>query len=489
MRAVKILGCIAAISVVGCQDKTEDKTSEPVKPQAVAVSTGQIAKIINASGKVKPEMTVQVGSEISGKLLSVNVDFNSPVKKGDILAVIDPDNFENKVSQNEAQVENAEASIKVSEASLRKSEVNLEQAKKSYNRRVELYAENAISQAQLEETEKVMRVAEADIDLAQARLDVSRSSLKQFQANLRTAKVDLARTVIRSPIDGVILERMVDAGQTVAASLSAPELFKIVNDLSKLKVDAAIVESDVSGLDKGDPVSFSVDAYPAQRFRGQVEQLRLQSESNNNIVTYTAVVSADNPQGLLLPGMTANLQITTDSKNGILRIPAAAERFRPTPSQIKEWQAEIKESGTTDIAPKARERLADIGVSTSEIDRIMTRMERDTESVRKDIDDPTKNWFRNPNLKKLSAMKAAIIKDSLSTTDFQKYQQIIQSQSQIRDVEVWLLDGDKIRKINVSLGLSDGSFVEVISGLSEDDQVVTGFSGSEPKGPPGKRRG
>ena len=483
------MGCIAVLGLVGCQDKAEDKTSEPVKPQAVAVSTGQIAKIINASGKVKPEMTVQVGSEISGKLLSVNVDFNSPVKKGDILAIIDPDNFENKVSQNQAQVENAQASIKVSEASLKRAQVNLEQAKKSYNRRSELYAENAISQAQLEETEKAMRLAEADIELAQARLDASRSSLRQFQANLRTAKVDLSRTIIRSPIDGIILERKVDAGQTVAASLSAPELFKIVNDLSKLQVDAAIVESDVSGLDAGDPVSFGVDAYPAQRFKGEVKQLRLQSESNNNIVTYTAVVAADNAQGLLLPGMTANLQITTDSKNNILRIPAAAERFRPTPAQIKEWQLEAGEGETAEIDPKARERLASVGLAKSEVDKIMKRMETETEAVRKDIEDPTKAWSRTPNKKKLSAIKSAIIKDSLSTTDFQKFQQIVQSQSQIRDVEIWLLDGEKIRKTNVSLGLSDGSFVEVISGVSEGDQVVTGFSGSEPKGPPGKRRG
>lgn len=477
------------MSVVGCQNKTEESSSEPVKPQSVSVSTGQIAKIINASGKVEPELTVLVGSEISGKLLSVNVDFNSPVQKGDILAVIDPDNFENKVAQDQAQVENAHASIKVSKASLKRARVNFEQAQKSFKRRSELYAENAISQAQLEETEKTMRLAEADIELAQARLDASMSSLRQFQANLRTAKVDLSRTVIKSPIDGIILERMVDPGQTVAASLSAPELFKIVNNLSKLRVDAAIVESDVSGLDAGDPVSFSVDAYPAQQFRGQVEQLRLQSESNNNIVTYSAVVAADNSQGLLLPGMTANLQITTDAKNDILRIPAAAERFRPNPAQIKEWQAESNTAVDADPDAKVRERLKTIGIAENQIDQILKQMEKDTEKIRNDLDDPTKTWQRLPNLKKLSALKDAIVKDSLSTTDFQRYQQLVQSQSQIRDVEIWLLDGEKIRKSNVSLGLSDGSFVEVISGLKEGDQVVTGFSGGAPKGPPGQRRG
>ncbi len=266
MRAMKIiLGTaviLLAFNISACKDKSKDMAVEPVKPISVAASTGQIAKIINASGKVRPKVIVQVGSEVSGRLMAVNVDFNSVVKKGDILAVINPDNFKNRVSQEQARVENAAAQIKVNEASLKRANVNLNQAKRSYERRNQLYAENAISKAQLEETEKSKLLAQADVELAQARLDAARSSMRQSQANLRTSKVDLSRTIIRAPIDGIIIERKVSSGQTVAASLSAPELFKIVNNLSKLQVDAAIVESDVSGLDAGGPSNLQCRRLP-----------------------------------------------------------------------------------------------------------------------------------------------------------------------------------------------------------------------------------
>ncbi len=480
---------IAVLGLAACQDKQADTIAEPVKPIAVAASTGQIAKIINSSGHVKPKITVQVGSEVSGKVIAVNVDFNSFVKKGDILAIIDPDNFNNRVAQEQARVENSEAQIKVNQASLKRSNVNLAQAKRSYERRKQLYAENAISQAQLEETERAMLLAQADIELAQARLDAAHSSLRQAKANLRTAMVDLSRTVIRAPIDGIVIERKIDPGQTVAASLSAPELFKIVNDLSELQLEAAIVESDVSGLDAGDKVSFNVDAYPTRRFHGAVEQLRLQSQKSNNIVTYTAIVNVDNTDGLLLPGMTANLQITTDLKQNILRIPAAAERFRPNAAQVKEWKAPDKADNNADANPKVRSRLQELGISASKIDQILARLEKDTKQIRADIEDPVKSFRRTPNLKRLAAMTQTVLKDTLSTTEYQTYQQIKQSQSQTREADVWLLIDGKIRKTTVSLGLSDGSFVEVLSGVKEGEQVVTGFSGGPPKGARGKRRG
>ncbi|MCF6274431.1 MAG: efflux RND transporter periplasmic adaptor subunit [Robiginitomaculum sp.] len=480
---------IAILGLTACQDKQAATIAEPVQPIAAVASMGQIAKIINSSGHVKPKITVQVGSEVSGKVIAVNVDFNSIVKKGDILALIDPDNFNNRVAQEQARVENADAQIKVNQASLKRSNVNLTQAKRSYERRKQLYAENAISQAQLEETERAMLLAQADIELAQARLDAARSSLRQSKANLRTAMVDLSRTVIRAPIDGIVIERKIDPGQTVAASLSAPELFKIVNDLSELQVEASIVESDVSGLDAGDKVSFNVDAYPTRRFSGTVEQLRLQSQKRNNIVTYTAIVNVDNSDGLLLPGMTANLQITTDLKRNILRIPAAAERFRPNAAQIQKWKVEEKAGDNTQASPKVRSRLQELGLSTSKIDQIFTRLDKDTKQIRADIEDPVKSFRRTPNLKRLAAMTQTVLKDTLSTTEYQTYQQIKQSQSQTREADIWLLTNDKIRKTTVSLGLSDGSFVEVLSGVTEGEQVVTGFSGAPPKGARGKRRG
>lgn len=485
--------CSKADATLGDARKTESGAIQSPTLQTGAVSLGAISKIINATGTVRPDITVQVGSEVSGKLLSVDVDFNSVVKKGDVLAVIDPENLENRVAQVSALVENREADININLASLKRAEVNAAQARRSLDRREQLFAENAISKAQLEETERAMQLAEADIDLAKARLVGAQSSLKQAQADLRSARVDLSRTVIRAPVDGVVIERLVDPGQTVAASFSAPELFKIAGDLSKIKIDAAIVEGDVSGLDAGDAVSFSVDAYPGRIFRGKVDQLRFKSETQSNIVTYTAVVDAANADGVLMPGMTTNLQITTNSKTGILRIPATSERFRPTPEQIAAWGSESGVDGNSDVDPKARQRLTEVGISAEKIDDILARMSRDTESLRAQIADPTQTWRRSRRQKELLDIFAEIIKSELTPPDYQKYRQIIQANAQVRDAQIWVKDGDKMTQKTVGLGLSDGSFIEVISGLSEGDAVVTSIGSGggqrQRRGPPGRRPG
>lgn len=502
--SLSFLALITVSGLSGCGNAEGAATGKPPAQsnaeaaapslQSGRVTMGEIAKIINATGSVRPDITVQVGSEVSGKLLTVDVDFNSEVQTGDILAVIDPENLENRVSQSEAQVENRRSDIRINTASLKRAEVNLAQAKRSLDRREQLYAENAISQAQLEETERSMQLAAADLDLAKARLAGARSSLKQAEADLRTARVDLSRTKIRSPIDGVVIERLVDPGQTVAASFSAPELFKIAGDLSKIKIDAAIVESDVSGLDKGDPVTFSVDAYPGRVFRGRVDQLRLKSQTQSNIVTYTAVINSDNEDRALMPGMTTNLQITTNSKQNILRIPATAERFRPTPDQIKSWKVEETDEGKSEsLDPKTQKRMADLGLASSRIETIMSRMADETVSLREQIADPTQTWRRVSRLKQLRETYDDIIKKELSSTEYQEYRRLVQADAQIRDVQLWVKSGDKMRQIDVGLGLSDGSFVEVVSGLKEGDEVVTGIGrpggGGRPRGRPGGRRG
>lgn len=487
-----LIGCNQADATQGVRNGGSNQATTGQGPslQVGLVSRGEIAKIINATGTVRPDITVQVGSEVSGKLLTVDVDFNSVVEQGDVLAVIDPENLENRVSQVEALVENRRSDININMASLKRAEVNAAQAKRSLDRREQLFAESAISKAQLEETERAMQLADADIELAKARLLGSESSLKQAQADLRTAKVDLSRTVIRAPIDGVVIERLVDPGQTVAASFSAPELFKIAGDLSKIKIDAAIVESDVSGLDAGDPVSFSVDAYPGRVFRGEIEQLRLKSETQSNIVTYTAVVAADNVDNVLMPGMTTNLQITTNSKADILRIPATAERFRPTPDQIKTWQVEEPAEANADVDPKTREQLSALGLSTARIDSVLSTMASETVRLREQINDPTQTWRKVARLKQLRETYDGIIKKELTSTEYQDYRRLLQANAQTRDAQIWIKSDDKMRLADVGLGLSDGSFVEVIAGLSEGDEVITSIGGGgERRGPPGRRPG
>ncbi len=482
------LGLIfSALLLSGCSKKpAQDETASP-KLDSKQVSRGEIAKIINATGNVRPQITVEVGSEVSGRILSVNVDFNSNVKSGDVLAEIDSENLKNRVAQNLAQVENRNSDIAIQMAVLKRAEVNAAQATRSLNRRQQLFKENAISQAQLEQTERTMKLANADIELAKARLDGAHSLLKQSEANLRVAKVDLSRTLIRAPIDGVVIERLVDPGQTVAASFSAPKLFKIAGDLSKIKVDAAIVEGDISGLDAGDRATFSVDAYPGRVFAGEVKQLRFKSESKNNIVTYTAVITADNIDRVLMPGMTANLQITTNSKTGVLRMPSTAERFRPTPDQLKTWKLAQKENEAAQYAdPKARRRLAAVGLTDTRVGAIMTRMGEETKEIRKQISDPTQTWRRLPRMKSLRDMIDGIIKDELHSKEYQDYRQQVQADAQIRDAEIWVKVGEKMQKKTVGLGLSDGSFTEVISGVEDGEAVIIGIS-SAPSNPPKRR--
>lgn len=470
-----------ASTLMGCSDtKTESEDSVSTLETA-QVNRGEISKIINGTGSVRPEIAVEVGSEVSGRLLSVQVDFNSKVKKGDLLAKLDAENLENRVSQNMAQVENRRADIQIQEASLRRARVNAAQAKRSLDRRRQLSEENAISQAQLEETDRAMKLAEADIEVAEARLAGAQSALKQAEANLRVSKVDLSRTIIRAPIDGVVIERLVDPGQTVAASFSAPKLFIIAGDLSKIKVDAAIVEGDVSGLDDGDTATFSVDAYPGRVFIGKVEQLRFKSKSENNIVTYTAVIVADNLDNVLMPGMTANLQITTNSKTDILRIPASAERFRPTPDQIKEWKAEdTKEDSESEIDAKLRARLRSINIDSARIDTLLAQVKEDGKDLREKIADPTQNWRRVSHLKALRDLTNDIVKDVLNSTEYQDYRQKVQAEAKIRDAEIWIKDGEKMRQKTVSLGLSDGSYTEVVSGIDEGDVVITSIKKTTP---------
>ena len=325
-----------------------------------------------------------------------------------------------------------------------------------------------------------MQLARADIELAKARLTGAHSALKQAEANLRVTEVNLSRTLIRAPIDGVVIERLVDPGQTVAASFSAPKLFKIAGDLSKIRVDAAIVEGDVSGLDAGDRATFNVDAYPGRLFVGEVKQLQLKSESKNNIVTYTAVIVADNADRVLMPGMTANLQITTNSKTDILRMPSSAERFRPTPEQIKTWEQISEEDGPQDADPKARQRLAAIGLIDSRVETIMVRMAEETKELRKQIADPTQNWRRLGRMKTLRDIIDSIVKDELSSKEYQSYRQQVQAAAKIRDAEIWVKVGEKMLKKTVSLGLSDGSFTEVFNGVDDKDSVIIGISSASP---------
>jgi HlyD family secretion protein len=284
-----------------------------------AVQSGDIAQVVTATGTLQAVITVQVGSQVSGTIFKLNADFNSKVKQGQIVAQLDQDKFK-------ASVDQAKANVLSSQANEAKTKVAVDDAKRTLERNRELRKRELVAQSDLD-------TAETAYNSAVAQEQVSRAQVELAKAALQQAQVDLDHTVIRSPVDGIVVSRNVDVGQTVAASLQAPVLFLIANDLSKMQVDTNVSEGDVGNVWVDQDSEFTVDAYPARRFHGKVLQVRNAPIMVQNVVTYDAVVGVDNRDLVLKPGMTANVQFMVSRKEGVLKVPNAALRFRPPESK------------------------------------------------------------------------------------------------------------------------------------------------------------
>jgi HlyD family secretion protein len=280
-----------------------------------ALDRGEIADVVGATGVLQAVTTVQVGSQVSGIIQSLGADFNSVVKKGQVVARLDPSLFEARVAQ-------MRANLAAASANLERSRAEVDDARQKFQRARELNAQQLLPQADLE-------TAQSNHQGAAAQVKASEAAVEQARANLNQAQVDLAHTVIATPIDGVVIARNVDVGQTVAASFQAPVLFVIANDLAHMQVNASIDEADVGKVKAGQEVRFTVDAHPDKTFVGRVEQVRLQPITSQNVVTYNTIISVDNPELLLMPGMTATVSVVVEKRENVLRLPAAALRFRP----------------------------------------------------------------------------------------------------------------------------------------------------------------
>lgn len=295
----------------------------------VPIERGPITASIAATGTLMPVVTVQVSSQISGQIREVLVNYNSLVKAGQLVAQIAPETYEHRVRQAEADLEAARATVAVQQAEIYRSQVNLAEAERDLARKQTLVEKNFISPAELDKTKTTLEAAHAQMRVVNAQARNSAALVRQREAQLGQARVDLGRTEIRAPVDGIVIKRSVEPGQTVAASLQAPEMFVIAQNLADMQVETAIDEADVGRLQVGQEASFSVDAFPGKRFKGQVTQVRKSAQVVSNVVTYTAVVSAANPDLILLPGMTANVRIVTAQKESVLKVANAALRFRP----------------------------------------------------------------------------------------------------------------------------------------------------------------
>jgi HlyD family secretion protein len=288
---------------------------EDVQYTTGTVDRGDVVEVVGATGTLEAVTTVQIGSQVSGTIQSLNADFNSQVKKGDVIARLDPSILEARLGQAEASLQSARANVD-------RARSTVEDTRQKYQSAQELAKQQLIAETELE-------TARANYEGAVAQLKANEAAASQALANLNQAKVDLSHTVISTPIDGVVISRNVDVGQTVAASFQAPVLFVIANDLRRMRVNASIDEADVGRVREGQDVLFHVDAFPERDFWGRVEQVRLNPTTVSNVVTYNAIVAVDNEHLLLRPGMTATVSVQVRKAENAVRIPASALRFRP----------------------------------------------------------------------------------------------------------------------------------------------------------------
>ncbi len=292
----------------------------PLQYQTSAATKGPVVARVTATGILSAVVTVQVGSQVSGRIAKLNADYNSTVKKGQLIAEIDPALFEANLAQ-------AKANVLAADGQLKQAEATVLAARRTYDRDKSLRASNLIAQADLDTAETTLQAAEASVVAA-------RGNLAQARAQLTQSEVNLAYTRISSPIDGTVISRSVDVGQTVAASLAAPTIFTLAGDLQKMQVDTSVAEADVGKLAAGMEATFVVDAFPDERFKGTIRQIRNAPQTQQNVVTYDAVIDVNNPDLKLRPGMTANVTVVYADRQDVLRVTNAALRFRPSPEML-----------------------------------------------------------------------------------------------------------------------------------------------------------
>ena len=298
-----IVVLIAAVGVAGAGWAYVQRQKQNHAPEFLTapVVSGEITQAVTASGTLNPVLNVQVGSQISGIILKLFADFNTPVQAGQIVAQLDSGTYQANVNSAEGELANAKASLELAQINARRAE--------------ELRKANLIPQSEHDQAIAALHQAEAQVKIR--------------TASLQRAKVDLDRCTIYAPVDGIVISRNVDVGQTVAASLSAPVLFQIANDLTKMQIDANVAEADIGGVEVGQHVEFSVDAFPLRTFTGTVKQVRNSPITVQSVVTYDTVIEVSNPDLKLKPGMTANVTIITARRDHVLKIPNSALRFRP----------------------------------------------------------------------------------------------------------------------------------------------------------------
>lgn len=397
--------------------------AETISYKTVEVVRGDLLVSISATGTVEPEEVVDVGAQVAGQILSFGkdiggktVDYGSVVESGTVLARIDDSVYSADAAQAEAQVQAAKANLQRVVADLGQLKAKLHQAERDWQRAQKLGPSEALAQASYDAYKSAYETAIANVAVGEAAILQSKASLAQSEASLRKALRNLGYCTIKSPVKGVIIDRRVNIGQTVVASLNAPSLFLIAKDLKRMQVWVAVNEADIGKIRPGQPVRFTVDAFPGETFRGEVGKIRLNASMTQNVVTYTVEIITDNANGRLLPYLTANVQFEMDQRNKVLIVPNVALRWKPSTEQIAPDFREATEK------PGARKEKAPGG--------------------------------RRPQGRPAEASARAVTRGLL-----------------------WVAEGAFVKPVRVRVGLSDGTNTEVEgTDLTEGVKVVTGIN-------------
>ena len=501
------------------------------KYRLVRVERGPLTAAVSATGNLNAVITVQVGSQVSGQIKELMVDFNSIVKKNQVIARIDPDIFLAKVNQakadlesaratvlnQEAQieraradVENARAAFAESKAQTAKAQVAVVDAKRDFDRKTELFARKLIARSDLDSSQaghdsalaqvesakaheqaldSAIQSATAQLRVVQAMLVSARAQVDQKIAALKQSQVDLDHTTILAPVDGVVVSRQVDVGQTVAASLQAPILFTIAQDLTKMQVETSVDEADIGRLKLEDRANFTVDAFPGETFAGTVTQIRKAPQVVQNVVTYTVIVGVENPSGKLMPGMTANVKLVVAQKPSALKVPNAALRFRPAgvdaPSSAAPAAGGAAAGATAGGPPSSeqiRERLVKgLGLTEEQQKKLEPILQESRDQLRGLQGLPDAE--RRPKAQKIREAQRLRIREMLTDEQKARYEEMTATAGEVRSGtagRVWVLGPDsKPASIALTLGLSDGASTEVLRGdVREGQDVIVGSVGA-----------
>ena len=306
---------------------------------SATVDRGEVVRRVTASGKLRALNTIKVGAEVSGQITRVFVDFNTPVTAGQVLAEIDPTRVNARVQQARAQVASAQASLALAEASGARAQSEIGIQEREFSRRAQLAERGFLSKSALDGASSVLSSARANIRTTAAQAASARAQISQANAELSSALLDLSRTTIVAPASGVIINKLVEPGTTVAASFQTPNLFEIAADTTRMQVEASVDEADIGQVRDGQPVRFTVDSYPGETFAATVRQIRKSATETQNVVSYLVILDVDNKDGKLLPGMTANVEIITGKKANVTRVPTTALRFRPRTADMPKDKA------------------------------------------------------------------------------------------------------------------------------------------------------